>query len=72
MTAASAQQALEGLTGRQLQALQCAARGMCTKLTARHLGLSSRTVEGHRAKLVRKLGVNLQGACALAGLAGIV
>lgn len=44
-------------SGREQQVLNGLAEGATNKLIARQLGISSRTVEMHRAKIMRKLGV---------------
>lgn len=47
----------EPLTRREQQVLERLAAGVSNKEAARQLGLSSRTVEGHRANIMRKVGV---------------
>jgi FixJ family two-component response regulator len=47
----------EPLTRRERQVLERLAAGVSNKEAARQLGLSSRTVEGHRANIMRKVGV---------------
>ena len=49
--------ALETLTRREKEVLVCFADGAPNKLVAHDLGLSVRTVELHRANMMRKLGV---------------
>ena len=44
------------LTDREKQVLSSLAEGATSKLTARQLGISSRTVEMHRANILKKLG----------------
>lgn len=53
----------ELMTGRERQVLTCIALGKTNKLIARDLGLSVKTVEKHRANLMRKL--TLHNAAAL-------
>lgn len=48
---------VEPLTPRELEVLQCAARGMRNKDISRNLGVSVRTVEGHLSTILAKLGV---------------
>jgi DNA-binding NarL/FixJ family response regulator len=48
---------LAGLTSRQREVLQLVAEGSSTKAIASRLGLSARTVETHRAELMKRLGV---------------
>jgi DNA-binding NarL/FixJ family response regulator len=48
----------EKLSGRQLQVFNLLLRGMQTKDIARHLSLSPRTVEVHRAKILERLQFN--------------
>jgi len=50
-------QGLQGLTDREREVLTLIARGMSTKEIASSLDIGSRTVETHRANLMRKLGV---------------
>ena len=47
---------LRGLTARQRQVFELIVRGMTTREIAGHLSLSTKTVEGHRAHVIRKLG----------------
>jgi len=46
------------LTGREREVLQLVAEGRSVKETATELGMSSKTVEFHKANLVRKLGLH--------------
>lgn len=55
------------LTERELEVLALVGQGLVTKEIAERLGLSPRTVSGHRDGLMRKLG--LHNAAALAALA---
>jgi DNA-binding NarL/FixJ family response regulator len=48
---------LEGLTPRQREILKLIAEGLSTKKIATALGLSGKTVESHRAQLMRRLGI---------------
>ncbi len=48
---------LDNLSRRELEILQLAAKGLTNKAIADKLGLSTRTVEGHVAKILAKLGV---------------
>ena len=48
---------LQGLTDREREVLTLIARGLSTKEIAAHLEIGPRTVETHRANLMRKLGV---------------
>jgi DNA-binding NarL/FixJ family response regulator len=54
--------ALAGLTRRERQVLQSIAEGLCSKEIASALHVSERTVESHRAHLMRKLGVHKASA----------
>jgi FixJ family two-component response regulator len=47
----------EPLTRREQQVLERLAAGVSNKEAARQLGLSARTVEGHRANIMKKVGV---------------
>ncbi|GAC1622608.1 MAG: response regulator transcription factor [Nevskia sp.] len=49
--------ALRALSARQFEILKMIARGRATKEIAYELELSSKTVESHRAQLMRKLGI---------------
>jgi two-component system, LuxR family, response regulator FixJ len=49
---------LESLTGREREVLNQVMAGSTTKEIAKHLGLSSKTVEGHRTSLFHKMGAN--------------
>jgi len=48
----------ESLTVRQTQILRLVANGNTTKEIARELGISPKTVEFHRARLMQRIGVN--------------
>ena len=50
-------QGLQGLTEREREVLTLIARGLSTKQIAAELDIGARTVETHRANLMRKLGV---------------
>lgn len=50
-------QGLQGLTDREREVLTLIARGLSTKEIAAELDIGQRTVETHRANLMRKLGV---------------
>jgi two-component system response regulator FixJ len=64
---------LGALTSREREVLQAFGHGTSNKVVANELGLSIRTVETHRANLVRKLGVdNLTQALFLAKDAGLL
>jgi RNA polymerase sigma factor (sigma-70 family) len=52
------QQRLEALTPREREVMELLVEGKANKEVADVLGLSVRTVEGHRARLMEKLGVN--------------
>lgn len=49
---------LSDLSPRELEILQLAADGLTNKAVADKIGLSTRTVEGHVAKVIEKLGVS--------------
>jgi two-component system response regulator FixJ len=60
----------ERLSPREFDVLQMIAHGMATKSIAVHLGISPRTVEMHRAHIVRRLQVrSMSEAVALAARA---
>lgn len=48
----------EELTGRQVEILRLLARGLASKQIAYQLGLSSKTVDVHRSRIMARLGVN--------------
>ena len=50
-------QGIQVLSDREREVLICLARGLATKAIASELDISPRTVESHRANLMRKLGV---------------
>ena len=50
--------ALAKLSAREQEVMQCVVDGKSNKVIARDLGISSRTVEIHRAHLMMKLGVH--------------
>ena len=52
-----ASQDLSALTDREREVLVLLARGLSTKEIASSLGIGARTVETHRANLMRKLGL---------------
>lgn len=49
---------LDELTAREREVLHCIAEGLATKAIAEKFGISARTVETHRANLMRKLAVH--------------
>lgn len=51
-----AQAAVDGLTEREREVMKLVAKGMSNKEVARELGISHRTVEIHRARVMRKTG----------------
>ena len=58
---------IEQLTHRELEVVDGLVRGLTNKQIGQELGISHRTVEIHRARLMRKL-----GAATLAGLLGVI
>jgi len=61
------------LSRREEQVLGLAARGLAGKQIASHLGISPKTVERHKSRIFRKLGVpNQAAAVALAAAGGSV
>lgn len=61
------------LTGRELDVLRLLAEGHRTKDVARQLGISAKTVETYRTRLMLKLGIdNLQGLVKFAIQAGLI
>jgi DNA-binding NarL/FixJ family response regulator len=53
------------LTARQVEVVRCAASGSSSTEIAEHLGLSTRTVEGHLQAAFDKLGVHTRTRLAL-------
>ena len=45
------------LTGRQVEILTCIARGLSSRAIGAQLGLSSKTVDAHRARIMDRLGI---------------
>lgn len=67
-----AESKVNGLTTREREVLQGLMAGLPNKLLARHLGISLRTVEMHRANMMDRLGVgSLAEALTLAVQAGV-
>lgn len=62
-----AQSVIDRLTHREVEVVSGVARGLTNKQIGLELGISHRTVEIHRARVMRKL-----GASTLAALLGIV
>ncbi len=52
---ADARERLDSLTAREAEVLECLVGGASNKETARQLGISPKTVELHRANLMRKM-----------------
>ncbi len=64
---------IRNITGRELDVLEAVARGLTTKEIARELGISPRTVETHRERLMSKLGVsNAVGLAKMAIVMGLI
>ncbi len=64
---------LEGLTARQREILQLVAEGRSTKEIAAALGLSVKTVETHRSRIMDRMGIrDVAGLVRLAIRAGLV
>jgi FixJ family two-component response regulator len=64
---------LEGLTQRELEVMKLVADGLANKEIARTLGISHRTVEVHRARVMQKTGVtNLVELSRLAEASGLL
>jgi len=53
---AASRQRFERLTGREHEVLALVVAGHANKLVAQHLGISPRTVENHRARIMEKTG----------------
>ncbi len=50
------------LTAREIEVLQCIARGQSNNQIAQHLGVSPKTVDSHRTSLMKKVGVHSTAA----------
>jgi two-component system response regulator FixJ len=61
---------LQGLSPRELDVLSCVVAGKANKVIALELGISPRTVEVHRANLMRKLGAGSLSELVRISLAG--
>jgi two-component system response regulator FixJ len=61
---------LQGLSPRELDVLRCVVAGKANKVIALELGISPRTVEVHRANLMRKLGAGSLSELVRISLAG--
>ena len=48
----------QGLTERQIEILRLISRGVTTRLIAEGLGLSVKTVEAHRAQIMKRLRIH--------------
>ncbi|MGQ0530516.1 MAG: response regulator transcription factor [Panacagrimonas sp.] len=48
---------IDGLSGREREILDLVIEGQSNKVIGRALGISYKTVEAHRARLMRKMGV---------------
>lgn len=60
---------MEGLTPREREVMDLAVQGMVNKAIASRLGISPRTVENHRARVMEKLRVgNIAELCQIAAL----
>ncbi|HWY72172.1 MAG TPA: response regulator [Burkholderiaceae bacterium] len=69
----SLRERLEGLTRREREIMMLVAAGHANKDIARHLGISHRTVEVHRARVMQKTGVtNLVELSRLAAACGLL
>jgi len=69
----SLRERLEGLTGREREIMKLVADGLPNKEIARTLGISHRTVEVHRARVMQKTGVtNLVELSRLAQACGLL
>lgn len=64
-----AEHRVEGLTPREMEVLQLAARGLRNRDIALHLGVSPRTVEGHFSNVLSKLGVASRTAAVMVAVA---
>jgi FixJ family two-component response regulator len=70
---AASRQRFERLTGREREVLALVVAGHANKLVAQRLGISPRTVENHRARIMEKTGAHsLPELVAQARRAGLV
>jgi FixJ family two-component response regulator len=59
----------EQLTAREREVMELAIKGLVNKVIASRLGISRRTVENHRARVMEKMGVgNIAELCQLAAI----
>lgn len=64
-----AQRLMDQLTPREREVMEMAVKGLANKAIASSLGISPRTVENHRARLMEKLGVgNIAELCQIAAI----
>jgi two-component system CheB/CheR fusion protein len=63
-----ASRAVEGLTARQRQIMQMVLAGQPSKIIAADLGISQRTVENHRAAIMKRSGAKSLPALTLMAL----
>lgn len=49
---------IDGLSGREREIMELVVKGQSNKVIGRELGISYKTVEAHRARLMRKMGVS--------------
>jgi RNA polymerase sigma factor (sigma-70 family) len=64
----NARRALAGLTGREREVMRLVVDGMTNKAAAARLGISEKTVEVHRARVMRKTGARTFSALVRFGL----
>jgi DNA-binding NarL/FixJ family response regulator len=62
------ERATDHLTGREREVLAQVAAGATSKEVARRLGLSPKTIENHRGRILEKLGVATTGAAVIVAL----
>ena len=50
------------ITPREIEVLQCIARGQSNNQMAQHLGISPKTIDSHRTSLMKKMSVHSTAA----------
>jgi DNA-binding NarL/FixJ family response regulator len=63
------EQPVEQLTGREIEVLQLAARGLTNKAIGLYLAISDRTVQGHLAHIYAKLNAGSRTEAVMRGVA---
>ena len=68
MKAIESVRTLENLSKRELDVLKALSRGLTNKKIAEELGVSPKTIDNHRTKLLKKMEVNSTAALLMAAI----